>query len=225
MHLNGVAFDAVTCTTAISFCLDLEGFLFGLQLHTFVMKSGLDGEVFVGNALISMYSRWKCLEEARRVFDEMPNRDLVSWNAMLSGYSQENSYGLEAIWAFIGMVRQGMKLDNVSFTGAVSACGHQRNLEVGRQIHGLCIKGGYGTHVSVCNVLMSMYAKCEVVEDAKLVFEKMNERNVISWTTMISVDEKDVVRLFNEMILDDVHPNDVTFVGLIHGITTGKLVE
>ncbi|XVE54410.1 hypothetical protein DITRI_Ditri03aG0078800 [Diplodiscus trichospermus] len=116
------------------------------------------------------------------------------------------------------MVRQGMKLDNVSFTGAVSACGHQRNLEVGRQIHGLCINRGYGTQVSVCNVLMSMYAKCEVVENANFVFKRMNERNVISWTTMISVDEKNVVRLFNEMRLDGVYPNDVTFVGLIHAI-------
>ncbi|MBA0758294.1 hypothetical protein Gotri_021303 [Gossypium trilobum] len=225
MNLNGVAFDAVTCTTALSFCLDLEGFLLGLQLHALVMKSGLDNEVFVGNALITMYARWKRLEEARRIFDEMPNKDLVSWNAILSGYSQEDGYGLEAICTFIEMVKQRMKLDNVSFTGAVLACSHQRNLEVGRQIHGLCIKRGYGTHVSVCNVLMSMYAKCEVVEGAKLVFRRMNERNVISWTTMISVDEKDALHHFNEMRSDSVYPNDVTYVGLIHAITTGKLVE
>ncbi|KAK9006744.1 hypothetical protein V6N11_019078 [Hibiscus sabdariffa] len=225
MNINGVAFDAVTCTTALSFCLDLEGFLLGLQLHALVMKSGLDSEVFVGNALITMYARWKSLEQARRIFDTMPNKDLVSWNAILSGYSQEDGYGLEAIWTFFEMVKQRMKLDNVSFTGAVSACGHQRNLEVGRQVHGLCIKRGYGTHVSICNVLMSMYAKCEDVEDAKLVFRRMNERNVISWTTMISIDEKDALHHFNEMRSDYVHPNDVTFVGLIHAITTGKLME
>ncbi|KAE8673792.1 protein kinase PINOID 2-like [Hibiscus syriacus] len=225
MNLNGVAFDAVTCTTALSFCLDLEGFLLGLELHTLVIKSGLDSEVFVGNALITMYARWKRLEQARMVFDEMPNKDLVSWNAILSGYSQEDGYGLEAMWTFIEMVKQRIKLDNVSYTGAVSACSHQRNLEVGRQIHGLCTKSGYGKHVSVCNVLMSMYAKCEVVEDAKLVFRTMNEPNVISWTTMISIDEKDALHHFNKMRLDYVHPNDVTFFGLIHAITNGKLVE
>ncbi|GMI92794.1 Growing slowly 1 [Hibiscus trionum] len=223
MNLNGVAFDTVTCITALSFCLDIEGFLFGLQLHAFVMKSAFDRAVNVGNALITMYSRCKRLEEAQRMLEEMPNRDLISWTAILSGYSQEDSYGLEAIWTFIEMVRQRMYLDDVPFTAAVSACGLQRNLEVGRQIHGLCIKEGYGAHVSVCNVLMSMYAKCEVVEDAKLVFKGMNERNVISWTTMISIDEKHVVRHFNEMRSDHVYPNDVTFVGLIHGITIGKL--
>ncbi|OMO73903.1 hypothetical protein COLO4_26787 [Corchorus olitorius] len=225
MNSNGVVFDSVTCTTALSFCFDFEDFLFGLQLHTLVMKSGLDCEIFVANALITMYSRCKRLEEAQRVFEEMPNRDLVSWNAMLSGFSQETRYGLEAIWVFTEMVRQGIKLDNVSFSAAVSACGHQRNLEVGRQIHGLSIKGGYGMHASVCNVLMSMYAKCEAGEDAKRVFERIKGRNVISWTTMISVDQKNAVHLFSKMRLDDVYPNDVTFVGLIHAITTGKLVE
>ncbi|CAL2281012.1 unnamed protein product [Prunus armeniaca] len=111
-------------------------------------------------------------------------------------------------------------------TGAVSACGHEMNLELGKQIHGLAIKSGYGSHVSVCNVLISTYSKCEVTEDAKLVFQCMNDRNVVScWTTMISVDEEDVFSLFNEMRLDGVYPNDVTFVGLIHAISVRKLVE
>ncbi|KAK8550204.1 hypothetical protein V6N13_118725 [Hibiscus sabdariffa] len=225
MNLNGVAFDAVTCITALSFCFDIESLPFGLQLHAMVLKSAFDGALNVGNALITMYSRCKRLEDAQRMLEEMPNRDLISWTAILSGYSQEESYGLEAIWTFIEMVKQRLYLDNVPFTAAFSACGLQKNLEVGRQIHGLCIKEGYGLHVSVCNVLMSMYAKCEAVEDAKLVFTGMNERNVISWTTMISIDEKYAVQHFNDMRSDYVYPNDVTFVGLIHGITIGKLVK
>ncbi|CAL2281029.1 unnamed protein product [Prunus armeniaca] len=63
-----------------------------------------DGEVFVGNALISMYSRLRRLIEARSVFDEMANEDLVSWNAILSGYSQEGNHELGAIFVFIEMV-------------------------------------------------------------------------------------------------------------------------
>ncbi|XP_021895258.1 pentatricopeptide repeat-containing protein At4g32430, mitochondrial [Carica papaya] len=225
MNLNGIVFDAVTYTTVLALCLDYEGFLFGLQLHSLIIKSGLDSEVFVGNALVTMYSRWGRLVEARRVFDEMPNRDLVSWNAMLSGYSQEGNYGLEGILAFIEMMREGMSLDHVSFTSAVSACGHERNLELGRQIHGLCIKTGYGAHVSVGNVLISTYSKCQEIEDAKLIFDRMKERNVVSWTTMISLNGEDAVALFTKMRLDGVCPNDVTFVGLLHAITTQNLVE
>ncbi|ONH98283.1 hypothetical protein PRUPE_7G240300 [Prunus persica] len=147
----------------------------------------------------------------------MANEDLVSWNAILSGYSQEGNHGLEAIFVFIEMVGEGMGLDNVPFTSAVSACGHEMNLKLG-----LTIKSGYESHVSVCNVLISTYSKCEVTEDAKLVLQCMNDRNVVSWTTMISIDEEDVISLFNEMRLDDAlktflvatmesKPNNYTF--------------
>ncbi|KAJ4708312.1 Pentatricopeptide repeat-containing protein [Melia azedarach] len=225
MNSHDVVFDAVTYTTVLAYCLDHEGFQFGSQLHSLIVKFGLDSQVFVGNALITMYSRWGRLMEARRVFDEMPNKDLVSCSAMLSGYSQEGNYGLEAIIAFIEMTRGGIWLDHVSFTSAISACGHERNLEVGRQIHGLIIKMGYGNHVSVGNVLMSTYLKCDVASDAKLVFDRMHNRNVISWTTRISMNEEDAVYLFSQMRLDGIYPNHVTFIGLIHAISTRRFVK
>ncbi|CAL2275170.1 unnamed protein product [Prunus armeniaca] len=133
--------------------------------------------------------------------------------------------GLRRFFVFIEMVGEGMGFDHVSFTSAVSACGHEMNLELVKQIHGLTIKSGYGSHVLVCNVLISTYSKCEVTEDAKLVLQCMNDCNVVSWTTMISIDEEDAISLFNEMRLDGVYPNDVTFVGLIHAISIRKLVE
>ncbi|KAK6941643.1 E motif [Dillenia turbinata] len=225
MNSNGVVFDAVTYTTALSFCLDPEETLFGLQLHSRLLKCGLHGEVFVGNALITLYFRSDKVGEAERVFEELSNKDMVSWNAMISGYVQQGGYDLEAILAFLEMVKQVMKLDHVSFTSAISACGHERKLELGRQIHGLTVKTGYENHVSVSNVLISMYSKCDIVGDAKLVFEKMDDRNVISWTTMISVDEENAVLLFNKMRQDEVYPNDVTFIGLIHAISVQSLVE
>lgn len=225
MNSIGVVFDAVTYTTVLAHCTDHEQFLFGIQLHSLVLKFGLACEIFIGNALITMYSKWARIVEAERVFDQMPVKDLVSWNAMLSGYTQEGSYGLEAIWAFVEMGREGMKHDHVSFTSAVSACGHERNLELGKQIHSLIAKRGYGTHVSVCNVLISMYSKCSSIKDAKSVFESMDDHNVVSWTTMLSIDEENAVSLFNGMRMDIVYPNDVTFVGLIHAIISTGMVQ
>ena len=121
------------------------------------------------------------LDEARRVFDEMPERDLVLWNAMISGYAQMGEcYRLEAVLLFVNIVRQCMLIDHVLLTSAISACGHMKNLELGRQIHSLTQKVGYGTHVSICNVLMSTYSKCEVPKDAKVVFDCISNRNVVS---------------------------------------------
>ncbi|KAL2553570.1 Pentatricopeptide repeat-containing protein [Forsythia ovata] len=225
MRSSGVVFDAVSYTCVLAHCADFQAFDFGIQFHCLVLKFGLESEIFIGNALVTMYSKWGKIVEAERVFSEMSDRDLVSWNAILSGYAQEGTYGLEAILAFVEMVREGMKLDHVSFTSVVSACGYERNLVFGRQIHMLSVKRGYDTHVSVCNVLISMYSKCDVVEDAKLVFENMIDRNVVSWTTMLSIIEEDAVSLFMEMRRDGIYPNDVTFVGLIHAITTNNMMQ
>ncbi|KAL9689122.1 hypothetical protein QQ045_033554 [Rhodiola kirilowii] len=227
MRMNefGLVFDAVTCTTVLSFCSMSEEFMFGLQAHCLITKCGLDSDVFVGNALMSFYFKWRWLEDGKRVFDEIPNKDLVSWNAVISGYAQDGNHGNKAIGSFLEMAREGMKLDHVSFTGAVSACGHEVKLESGKQIHGLALKRGYGTHVSVCNVLISMYSKCEIVDDAKLVFEKMHERNVVSWTTMISIDEDAAMSLYKDMLTDGVSPNDVTYIGLIHSISNRNMVK
>nr|XP_043626779.1 pentatricopeptide repeat-containing protein At4g32430, mitochondrial [Erigeron canadensis] len=225
MNYLGVTFDAVTYTTALAHCADCEEFLFGIQLHSLVLKAGMQCEGFIANALVTLYSKWERILEAERVFDEMPSKDLVSWNAMLSGYSQEGSYGAEAISTFIEMIRLGMKLDHVSFTSAVSACGHARNLHLGKQIHGLAIKRGYGIHESVCNVLISTYSKCDQIKDAKMVFEEMVNRNVVSWTTMISISEEQAVSLFNDMRVDGVYPNEVTFVGLVHAICAANRMK
>ncbi|XP_027066616.2 pentatricopeptide repeat-containing protein At4g32430, mitochondrial-like [Coffea arabica] len=227
LHSAGVLFDAVSFTTILAHCTDIEDFHFGSQLHSLVSKFGMRSEVYVGNALVTMYSKWGRITEAERAFCEIPNKDLVSWNAMLSGYVQEGSHGLEAIFGFVQMVRVGLKADHVSFTSVISACGQERNVEFGRQVHGLIIKRIFGTHVSVCNVLISMYSKGEgdFVEDAKLVFSKMVERNVISWTTMLSMDEEDAMNLFNKMRRDGVYPNDVTFVGLLPTLTKNDMVQ
>ncbi|KAI5665245.1 hypothetical protein M9H77_24568 [Catharanthus roseus] len=225
LHSEGIVFDSVSYTTLLAHSTDNEEFQFGMQLHSLVLKFGLDRELFVGNALVTMYSKWGKIVEAERIFCEIPSKDSVSWNAMLSGYAQEGSYGWDAILGFIQMFRERVKIDNVSLTSVVSACAQERQLKLGMQIHSLAIKIGYGTHVSVCNVLISMYAKCNIIEEAKLVFESMIDRNVISWTTMLSIIEEDAMYFFKEMRRDAVYPNEVTFVGLIHAIATNSMVQ
>ncbi|RAL37463.1 hypothetical protein DM860_000157 [Cuscuta australis] len=224
MHSIGVCFDPVSYTSSLTHCTNQEMFMLGFQLHCCAVKFGLECDVFVGNSLLTMYLKSGKITDAERVFLEMPYKDLVSWNALLSGYVQEGSYAAEVISGFINMVKTGMKLDHISFTSAISACGQQRNLELGRQIHGQAIKRSYGTHVSVCNVLMAIYSKHGDPKDAKVLFQRMKERNVVSWTTILCACEEDSMSLFNEMQKSGVLPNDVTFVGLIHALTMNNMV-
>lgn len=225
MHSAGIVFDSRTFTSALAHCADGEEFDFGYQLHCLVLKLGLEAEIFTGNALITLYSKCGKVEDAKRVFCEMPHKDLVSWNAIISGYAQEGYDGLGAMKGFVEMVVEGLKLDHVSFTSVVAACGHERNLDFGKQVHALSMKRGYGDHVKVCNVLMSMYSKCGSVEDAVAVFQNIIDRNVVSYTTMISIVEEDAMNLFKEMIQEEIWPNDVTFIGLIHVITKYNMMQ
>ncbi|CAI9100157.1 OLC1v1037097C1 [Oldenlandia corymbosa var. corymbosa] len=218
-HSMGVVFDAVSCTVCLSLSVGTENFCFGIQLHGLLLKLGLESELFVGNALVTLYSKWGKIMEAERAFCQIPSKDLVSWNAMISGYAQEGTYDFEAMLGFIQMVRESRKLDHVSLASVVSACGHERNLEFGRQVHCLIIKRGREKDVSVGNNLMSMYWKCDLVEEAKLVFGRMGDRDVVSCTTMISIDEEDAVNIFKNMRKEEVYPNEVTFVGLLRAIT------
>ncbi|CAA0830281.1 Pentatricopeptide repeat-containing protein -mitochondrial [Striga hermonthica] len=225
MHSAEVPVDAVTCTTVLAHCTNGLEFDFGFQLHCLTLKSGLKTETFVGNALVTLYSKFSMIADARLAFDEIPQKDLISWNAILSGYVQEGGQRLEALSGFLELVRRGLWPDHTSFTSVISACGHVRDLEFGKQAHAFLVKRGYGVHVSVCNVLMSMYSKCGNREDARLVYKNIANPNVVSFTTMLSIDEEDAVNLFREMTRRQVHPNDVTFVGLVHAVTEHNMIR
>ncbi|CAL2281240.1 unnamed protein product [Prunus armeniaca] len=240
MNFNGVVFYPVTYTTILAFCADHEDFLFGLQLHSLIFKSGLDGEVFVGNALTSMYSRLRRLIEARSVFDEMANEDLVSWNAILSGYSQEGNHGLEAIFVFIEMVGEGMGLDeedvislfnemrldgvypnDATFVGLIHAISVRKLVE-GEMIHGFCIKTGFLSKHNVCNSLIIMYAKLESMHDSIKVFEELNYREIISWNALISGYAQnglcqDALKTFLVATMES-KPNNYTFGSVLSAI-------
>lgn len=228
MARSGVVFDAVTFTTALAFTSDLDddggggGGGFGLQLHSQVVKTGFESDTFVGNALISAYAKTGLLEEADRVFGEMAERDLVSWNALISGYAQEENCWARAVEVFVAMTREGLAADHVSLSSALAACGHERSLRMGRQVHGMAVKRRHDKGASVSNVLMSMYAKCGSTDCARRVFQDVEERNVVSWTTMISIDAGEALALFKEMLLDGVEPNIVTFVALISAVASSE---
>ncbi|WOK93929.1 hypothetical protein Cni_G02630 [Canna indica] len=219
MRRVGVPPDPVTFTTVLASLTDLQDLESVQQLHCLVLKSRFDSDVFVGNALIAAYTRTASVDDAKKVFDEMAVRDLVSWNSLICGLTQDGSCGTEAINLFLRMVREEcIRPDRISLASLISACGHAGSIGFGLQVHGFGMKIGVEFHVSVSNVLMSMYYKYEDVDSAKKVFEKMIERNVISWTTMISIDPGNAIYLFNSMRHDGVQPNDVTFVALLFAV-------
>eukprot|EP00253_Pinus_taeda_P034768 PITA_34768 len=157
----------------------------GKLLHAHMIQRGLKSHRFLSNGLVNMYAKRGSVAEARRVFDEMIERDACSWSMMIAAYAK-NGNALEGLALFRQMQRSRIQPNEFTFAGAVSACAKLGALEEGMEIHEDIITGGYGFDVIIENALVDMYSKCGSLEDARKVFDKMSERNAVTWTAMLA---------------------------------------
>lgn len=138
------------------------------------------------NARLKQLGKTGCFNDARKLFDEMPQRDEISWTNMISGYVN-SSYAPEALKLFSSMRTQpGLKLDPFVVSLALKACGISMNLYCGALLHGYSIKSGLVNSVFVGSSLLDMYSKMGKLELGCRVFDHMLERNVVTWTSIIS---------------------------------------
>ncbi|WVZ72875.1 hypothetical protein U9M48_021266 [Paspalum notatum var. saurae] len=204
----------------------------GATAHALACKlpsSGSDN-VFVSTALLNMYCKLGALPDARRVFDEMPHRNAVSWAAMVSGYAA-GKYSEEAFDLFRLMLQECPLEKNEFVTTAVlSAVSVPLGLLMGVQVHGQVLKDGLVGFVSVENSLVTMYAKAECMDAAMRVFGSSKERNSITWSAMITGyaqnGEADcAARMFLQMHSAGFSPTEFTFVGVLNACSDmGALV-
>ena len=156
--------------------------------------------------LIKPYSERCLIKEARILFDEMPERDVVAWTAMIAGYTSCNHYN--HAWAmFCEMVRNGVEPNAFTLSSALKGCKSMKALSYGALVHGLAIKHGMKESMYVNKALMDMYATCCVsMDEACMVFQKIDTKNAVSWTTLITGythrgDGYVGLRVFRQMLL------------------------
>ncbi|KAJ7948055.1 putative Pentatricopeptide repeat-containing protein [Quillaja saponaria] len=133
MQLSGVEPDYVTIISVLAACANLGTLGLGLWFNRFVMKQDVRENIKISNSMIDMYSRCGCIDFARQIFEQMPERTLVSWNSIIVGFAV-NGHADEAIKYFNVMQREGFKPDEVSFTGALTACSHAGLVDEGLQL-------------------------------------------------------------------------------------------
>ncbi|XP_077243029.1 tetratricopeptide repeat (TPR)-like superfamily protein [Tasmannia lanceolata] len=185
MQKDGIAMNSYTVVGVLQACTELSFVKLGMEIHAALLKSCDDLDVFEANALVVMYSRSGRMRNAVKVFEEIDNRDYVSWNSMLSGYVQNGFYG-EALGLFYEMQDVGLNPDQVSVLSIISASGRLGNLLNGMEIHAYAIKNGFDSDLQVGNTLIDMYVKCCSVNYADCVFHRMPNKDFISWTTIIA---------------------------------------
>eukprot|EP01018_Ginkgo_biloba_P000473 Gb_25129 [translate_table: standard] len=188
MQLAGVKSDRFSLASVLCACANLEALDQGKQVHAEIIKIGIESDVYLGSVLVDMYG--KCAKgdsmgDARKLFDRMRQRNVVTWTAIIAGYSENSVQCEEAIKLFDKMERAGIKPNHFTFASVLKACASLGDLEHGKQIYTQIIKTGFESDICVGNALVTMYAKCGNIEDARKEFDKMLERNVVSWNAMV----------------------------------------
>ncbi|XVF75712.1 hypothetical protein PTKIN_Ptkin13bG0208700 [Pterospermum kingtungense] len=157
----------------------------GMVLHAKIIISGMPRDIYTNNHLLSMYVKFDRIVDARKVFDEMPERNVISWTALISGYSQVGMAG-KALDCFSLMINDGLEPNYYTFVSSVSACASLGDGRAGRAVHGRTYRSGVDFSTPICNSLINMYGKCGLLKSAQLVFDVMSEPNLISWTSLLS---------------------------------------
>ncbi|CAA2951295.1 pentatricopeptide repeat-containing protein At4g14850 [Olea europaea var. sylvestris] len=164
--------------------------LLGQQFHALAIILGLINDEFVACSAFDMYSKTGLLTHASKLFDEMPYRNIATWNACISN-AVLNGRPLEAISMFIELLKGNLEAPNsITFCAFLNACSDGKLLVQGQQLHGYVIKGGYEADISVLNGLIDFYGKCREVKFSEQVFDNMREYNVVSWCSMVAIYEQ-----------------------------------
>jgi pentatricopeptide repeat protein len=181
MQQEGGSPDKFTFVQVINACCGLGTLEEGRCVHHQMIQSGLESDVFVGSSLVDMYAKCGSIEDAWRVFNKMPSRNVATWTTMILGLVNcgQGQRALEQ------MQQEVVLPESVAFVEVLNACASVVALEEGRSIHDQIIQIGYESDVFVGSSLVDMYAKCGSIENAWRVFNKMPSQNVVTWNAMI----------------------------------------
>ncbi|KAL1203686.1 Pentatricopeptide repeat-containing protein [Cardamine amara subsp. amara] len=224
MLRDGVRPNVYTYSSVLRAC---NGMFDVRMLHCGIIKEGLESDVFVRSALIDVFAKLGKPEDALSVFDEMVTGDAIVWNSIIGGFSQ-NSKSDVALELFKRMKRAGFIAEQATLTSVLRACTGLALLELGMQAHVHIVK--YDQDLILNNALVDMYCKCGSLEDARRVFSQMKERDVITWSTMISGlaqngYSQEALKLFELMKSSGTKPNYITIVGVLFACSHAGLLE
>ncbi|XP_028095028.1 pentatricopeptide repeat-containing protein At2g22410, mitochondrial [Camellia sinensis] len=211
--------DNYTYPLLLKCCARLSLIRMGHELLGHALQLGFDSDIFVHNAVIHLLMSFGELEVAHKVFVESSVRDLVSWNSLINGYVRSGK-AHDALRIYREMEAQGIQPDEVTMIGVVSSCSQLEDLNLGREFHQYILENKLNFTVPLANALIDMYVKCGNLGAAKVLFDNMEKKTMVSWTTMIvgfvKFGHLEVARrLFDEMPEKDVVPWNAMIGGYV----------
>lgn len=220
MRQKNITPDTFTFVQVLQACATTHSLDEGRRIHGQIIESGCELDVFVGSSLINMYAKCGSPDEGRAVFDKMPIRNVVVWNAMIQGYAR-CAQSNRALELSLLMKTELVEPDIVTFAAVVSACTGLKALDEGRRVHAQIIGRSLESDTKLGTSLVVMYAKCGRMEEAHYVFNKLRVRNAVAaWNAMIMGFVKcgqweRALELFHQMRAEKVRPEAFIVVGVL----------
>ncbi|GAB2285303.1 hypothetical protein Dimus_019757 [Dionaea muscipula] len=219
MLRSGQKPDKFTYPFVLKACGELFMVEIGRRVHCEVVVRGLESDVYVGNCLLAMYSKFGDMESAWLLFDKMPVRDLTSWNTMVSGYTK-NGKCEEALVVFKSMEGSGLVSDSATLLGILSACAKEGLIKQGKSVHGYVVRNDIADCSSfLINAIIDMYCCFRLMVDARQLFD-VTCKDTVSWNSMISGYAHDgnaleSLSLFSQMVVEGQVPDIATFIAVL----------
>lgn len=211
--------DEFTFGSVLKACAGRQALTFGLEIHGRITKTGMGLESFIGSSLVDMYCKCAKVEEAEKIHDRMEEQTMVSWNAIISGFSLHDQ-SEEAQLFFSQMLKAGINPDNFTLATVLDTCANLATIGLGKQIHAQIIKEELQSDVYICSTLVDMYSKCGNMQDSRLMFDRASNRDFVTWNAMICGYAQhglgeEALKIFEAMKLTNVKPNHGTFVSVL----------
>nr|XP_043625532.1 pentatricopeptide repeat-containing protein DOT4, chloroplastic [Erigeron canadensis] len=221
--------DGYTFSCVFKCCGALRDGNLGEMVHGCVLKFGFGGDSSVVNSIIALCFKCGNIGNARKLFDSWPDRDVITWNSMISGYVA-NGFSEKGFEVFLKMLGDGVSVDVATMVSVVVACANIGVISVGRMVHGYAVKAGFSKEMKFSNTLLDMYSKCGDMDVALKVFEGMDERSVVAWTSMIAgfvrgSEPDKAISLFLDMKKEGVKPDTFTVTSILHACASYGSLE
>ncbi|XP_040378329.1 pentatricopeptide repeat-containing protein At4g35130, chloroplastic [Oryza brachyantha] len=229
MRAEGLQVDVVTAINLLAACAQTESSLYGRSVHGYVVRRQFLPHVVLETALLEMYGKVSKVESSEKIFSQITNKTLISWNNMIAAYMHKEMYR-EAIALFLELLNQLLYPDYFTMSTVVPAFVLLGSLRHCRQMHSYIIRLGYGDNTLIMNAVLHMYARSGDVAASREIFDKMVSRDVISWNTMIMGyaihgQGKTALEMFDEMKYNGLQPNESTFVSVLTACSVSGLVD
>lgn len=215
--------DLISLANVIFCFADLKYLRLGKSIHGYIVRSKVQLDLVATSALVDMYSQCNKLVHARKMFERIGTKDVISYNVMMTGYLQ-NECALEALEIFIEMVGASVRPNQSSILCALNALSDVKQIKQGRCIHGYVLRHGCHTSIEIFNKILNMYANCGHIDYARKVFNMIRYRDLVSWTSMmmgcISHGHADeAIALFQNMKREKLEYDSVALISLLQAVS------